>query len=288
MSWIISGFADEAAESADDQIIAVRDAGLTHIDPRSIDGYNISELPLEHAAALKQKFDTASITVNMLGTPIGKIDIADDFQIDQTKLDHVAKVGQALGCNQVRIFSYYNKNDQSKDAWRNESLSRLTQLKQRAQELGLVLYLENELHLFGDTCEPTLEIISALRDGKTFKTIFDFDNYNQVGEDVWQNWLKLRDVSDAFHLKESDSDCQHVPVGEGAGRIKDILTDAKTRGWTGCLSLEPHLAHSPAVMATGASGQANQRLADLSPAQSFVYAAKVAKSLLEEIDASFT
>ena len=285
MPWIFSGFSDEAGDSAEEQIAALASAGLRHIDVRSVDGFNITQLPLEDARVLRGKFDEAGIAVNMLGSPIGKVDITDDFEPELTRLDHVAAVANLLGSNRIRIFSYYNRSDVSQSDWQTTALRRLRALRTRAQERGMILYHENERHIFGDRVEQVLAILHELRDGKSFRAIFDFDNYNQSGEDVWESWLKLREMTDGFHLKESDADHQHMPLGQGVCRVRDILADALSRGWTGSLSLEPHLSRSPAVMATGPGGEHNQRLADLTPAQTFQYAAQQARNLLGEMAA---
>ena len=124
-------------------------------------------------------------------------------------------------------------------------------------DLGLVLYHENERHIFGDRLPGVKVIADELRGGSgdgPFRIIFDFDNFNQTGDDVWRNWLELRDQTDGFHVKDSDPNNQHVPAGRGVGKIREILSDALGRGWQGPLTLEPHLAHSAAVLATGPHG----------------------------------
>jgi sugar phosphate isomerase/epimerase len=195
----------------------------------------------------------------------------------------MAKLAPVFDCRAVRIFSYFNKSEKSHDEWQSESLRRLGVLREEAKNLGLVLYHENESHIFGENLQNVSAIANELRDGKTFRLIFDFDNYNQGGEDVWQNWQALKNVTDAFHLKDSTKDGQHVPIGQGAGYAREILRDALQNNWSGPLSLEPHLAHSDAVMATGPSGQANQEFKDLSAEECFYIAAQEAKKLLQEI-----
>lgn len=281
--WNLSAFADEAGLTIEEQIAAIQRAGLTHIDVRNLGEYNVSNLPLDIAKDAAKKLSDVYIKVGMLGSPLGKIDIADDFSTDIDRLRHVAEIAPIFDCNAVRIFSYYNKENRPAEEWKNESLRRLGALKDEAEKLGLVLYHENERHIFGDRCPEILEIINALRDGKTFRTIFDFDNYNQSGDDVWENWQKLKDVTDAFHLKDSTKENQHVPIGQGAGRAREILTAAAKNGWNGPISLEPHLAHSDAVMATGPSGEANQEFKNLSPADCFQIAAEIAQNLLKDV-----
>ncbi len=285
MSWTLSAFADEAGQTADEQIAALRGASIPCVDLRAIDGFSCIDLPVDGAESIRKKLADAEIRVAMFGSPIGKIDIDDDFETDRNRLRHLASLKDVFECNAVRIFSYYNKAARHLDEWAQVSLSRLRELRNEAGELGLVLYHENEREIFGDRLPEVHRIAEELRDAETFRMIFDFDNFNQSGDDVWANWEALRDQTDAFHLKDSDAANQHVPVGLGTGQVRPILEDAVARGWSGPVSLEPHLAHSPAVLATGASGTANQALEDLDDAACFQLAAEAARKLLEQISA---
>ncbi|MDF2439932.1 MAG: hypothetical protein JWN98_916 [Abditibacteriota bacterium] len=286
MSWSLSAFADEAGGSCEEQIAALQEAGLKHIDIRGMDSHNISSMPVEVARAAKQKLDAAGISVQMFGSPLGKIDIADDPQSDYDKLRHLAELSSIFDCRNVRIFSYYNKENRSHDAWQAESLKRLSALRDIARETGLVLYHENERHIFGDLGRDVQTIANQLRDQSTFRMIFDFDNFNQSGEDVWQTWQLLHAQTDAIHLKDSTAENQHVPVGRGNGRVREILQDAVVRGWSGLLAVEPHLQHSKAVMATGPSGQSNQQYAEMTANEAFQAACSEAKKLLQEVGAT--
>ena len=283
MTWTLSAFADEAGPTCDAQIEALKKAGLTHVDLRSVDEHNICALPAKNAKQIRRKLDEAGIQVLMFGSPIGKIDIADDFQIDLERLAHLGRLRPILGCSNVRLFSYYNKNGADAATWQKEALERLGLLRDRARKLGLVLYHENERLIFGDRCPEIQVLAEQLRDEETFRLIFDFDNFNQSGDDVWNNWQKLRDCTDAFHLKDSDDQNRHVPVGCGQGRVREILADATRRGWTGPLSIEPHLGRSKAVMATGPHGNPDESFANMSEAQSFHVAATTAVELVREV-----
>lgn len=290
MSWVLSAFADEASESIDEQVRALTEAQMTHIDLRLVDGTNIVELPLDHAEQVKAKLDAAGIAVCMYGSPIGKIDIADDIDIDIARVRHLGELKKIFGAEAVRIFSYYNKEEVGEDQWQAASVERLRRLVEVADECGLVLYLENEIKIFGDNCRR----VSILRDEvhrespDRFKLIFDFDNFIQNGDDVMDAWTALRDDIEAIHLKEAkrqpDGSYQHVPSGTGDGRIPEILADCAQRGWDGPLTLEPHLARSQAVLATGPHGEANQSVADLSPYDCFQVAAKAARGLLADVN----
>jgi len=287
MTWQLSGFADEAGDPIVEQIRATREAELRRVDLRFIDGVNISELPMETARAVRKALDDAGVSVLMLGSPIGKIDIADDFATDLARLEHLAEMAKVFDTNWVRIFSYFNNAEASEDAWAEASLDRLKRLRDAAGGLGLVLYHENEKHIFGDTLERVLRIREELRDGETFRLIFDFDNYNQCGDDVFADWEALRDATDAFHFKDSaelsPGVFQHVPMGQGTSRSKEILADAVACGWSGPVVLEPHLAHSSAVLATGPGGEENRAYAALGRMACYQVAADTAKKLLTDL-----
>ncbi|CAF1422433.1 unnamed protein product [Adineta steineri] len=279
--WTLSAFSDEAGASCDEQISAAKRAGLSRIDIRSIDGFNITTMPLENAKTIRNKLDDAGISVQMFGSPIGKIDVLDDVEIDIDKLRHLAALAPIFNCNSVRIFSYYNKTKISHVEWCNKSLSNLTRLRDEAEKLGLVLYHENERYIHGDRVADVKEIAN-LRSAN-FKTIFDFDNYQQSGEDVYKVWQSLADQTDSFHLKDSTSENMHVPVGLGNGQVEKILRDAVAQNWKGPVAVEPHLSHSEAVVLTGPSGIVNESYANMPSAESFYLAVETAKRLLNKI-----
>jgi sugar phosphate isomerase/epimerase len=281
--WTVSSFADEGGGSCDEQIAASQAAGLRFIDIRNMDGFNISVLPTEQAEIIKPKLDAAGISVQMFGSPVGKIDVLDDIEIDLVKIRHMGKLAPILGCNAIRLFSYYNKQGLTHEEWQVTTIERLAKLRDTARELGLVLYHENERHIFGDLGKDVRVLGDALRDA-TFRMIFDFDNYNQSGEDVWETWILLRDQVDAIHLKDS-IDGQHVPVGQGTGSVKKILRDAVARSWSGPLSIEPHLSHSGAVAATGPSGVENKAFGKMPPSESFRIACDAATAIFSELGA---
>jgi len=287
MAWRLSGFADEAGLALDDQIAATRAGGLSYLDLRGLGEHTIVNLPQDAARQSQQMLSDAGIAVNMFGSPVGKIDIADDFESQRQKLEHLGRMAEIFDCREVRVFSYFNREQVALETWQQRSIERLAALRDHARRLGLRLWCENERYIFGDRCGEVLKLANELYDPDAFQFIFDFDNFNQSGDDCWENWQRLKPYIGAFHLKESTADGTHVPVGEGAGQNEAVLRDALASGWEGSLSLEPHLAHSEAVMATGPHGQANQAMSDMSLKDAYVYAARAAQQLFERIGARY-
>ena len=282
MTWTLSAFADEAGGSTDAQIKALQRAGIDRIDPRSVDGHNIVDLPLDLAEKVRARYDAAGITVNMYGSPIGKIDIADDVQTDLDRLAHLGRLKDIFGCNAVRIFSYYNKQNAPKDAWKARAVDNLKRLCDLAARLDLVLYHENESHIYGDATDDVLDL-AGLRDGSTFMLIYDFANYIRTGEDGWQSWQKMKGTTDYFPFKDQKKSGEHVPMGQGETHAFEILKDAADSGWSGGCTLEPHLKHSAAVLATHAAGEGMKALKDMTEAECFQVAADGAIDVLRRI-----
>ena len=143
MAWTLSGFADEAGMDIDVQIETIKQAGFNYIDLRNLNDMNIAELPIDAAEQIKGKLGDAAIKVGMFGSPIGKIDIADDMQTDLDKLEHLGKLADIFDCRKVRVFSYFNEKGASPDEWRDESIKRLGQLRDQlpADSLGEIVGL---------------------------------------------------------------------------------------------------------------------------------------------------
>ena len=73
----LSAFADEYSSNFDEQIKGLLENDLHSIEPRNIDGVNISDITSEKAMDIRAKLDAADITISAIGSPIGKIAIDD-------------------------------------------------------------------------------------------------------------------------------------------------------------------------------------------------------------------
>ena len=278
MTWTLSAFADEAADSAADQIAALQQAKIDHVDLRSVDGINIVELPVDHATKVKQMLEDAGIKVGMYGSPIGKTDIADDVAIELGRLEHLGKMLDVFGATNVRIFSFYNKDGIPREDWKAQSFDKLGQLRNRAAELGLVLYHENETEVYGDHPDQIVELAELRTD--SFKLIYDFANYQRTGAEPWANWQRLKPVTDALHFKDQKKSGDHVPIGQGDTKAIEIMADAVATGWSGPCTLEPHLFMSDAVLATNVHGRGDTSLQRKSREELFQIAAENAHQLM--------
>jgi sugar phosphate isomerase/epimerase len=75
-----------------------------------------------------------------------------------------------------------------------------------------------------------------------FHAAFDPANYVFCGYDPWEGWLKARDYTTHFHVKDWVANEKHgCLAGTGGGMIPKIIADVQARGYTGFATLEPHL-----------------------------------------------
>ena len=280
MTWTLSAFADEAADSAADQIAALQQAKIDHVDLRSVDGINIVELPVDHARQVKQMLDGAGIKVGMYGSPIGKTDVSDPIDIELTRLDHLGKMLEVFGATDVRAFSFYNKEGLPGEAWKSQVFDKLAKLRDRAAELGLVIYHENETEVYGDHPDQIVELAELRND--SFKLIYDFANYQRTGAEPWANWQCLKPMTDALHFKDQKANGDHVPIGKGDTMANEIMADAVKTGWSGPCTLEPHLYMSDAVLSTNVHGQGDTSLEGKTREELFQIAAESAHKLMAD------
>jgi hypothetical protein len=148
--WTLSGFADEIDPDLTTQCAVMNDIGITHVEFRSAWDTNVLDLSdeqLEDAAKILTAHD---LSVSSIGSPLGKINIEDDFDAHLVRADRALAVAQRLGAPFIRIFSFFLRPDQAPERYRDEVLRRMAALAARTEPTGLVLLHENEKDIYGD------------------------------------------------------------------------------------------------------------------------------------------
>ena len=232
----IYAFADEADKSIDGQINAMLRNNLKGLEIRGVDGENISDISLDKAKEVKEKLDANGLITWSIGSPIGKINITDDFAPHLDKFKHTLEIANILGSKNIRLFSFYIPKNA--DIYKNEVLDRMGKFLEVAKNTGINLCHENEKGIFGDTPERCLELFKALPD---LKGIFDPANFVQCGVDTLKAWKLLKGNTYYMHIKDAKKDGFVVPSGFGDGNVKEIVENYIARGRKN-LTMEPHLA----------------------------------------------
>ncbi|MBR5309325.1 MAG: sugar phosphate isomerase/epimerase [Clostridia bacterium] len=241
--FFLSAFADEYSSEIDKQIEGLLENGVKGIEIRGVDGTNIADITLEKAEEIKAKFDKAGIKVTSIGSPIGKIKLADDFEAHLDKLRHVIAIAKILGTEKIRMFSFYMENGADYAACRAEVMEKLGKMLEIAKAEGITLCHENEKGIYGDNAERCLDIQKEF--GGEIKCIFDPANFIECEVETYPHAFNiLKDYIYYFHIKDAFGMGKIVPAGEGMGHIPEIMAEAdKLYDREVILTVEPHLTN---------------------------------------------
>lgn len=273
VKFITSAFADEYSDLLDEQIEALQKFGIGCIELRHADGKGVAEMTEEDVAAIKAKLDAAGIKVSAIGSPIGKVKLDGDLDAHFAMARRIFKMANVFGAKHVRVFSFYppdgeNIYDHKEAVYRN-----MRKLLDVADEYGVVLCLENESRLYGDTPESCYELCEAF--SGRLKIVFDTGNYALKGVETYPYaYNLLKKHIEYFHIKDAVYDSATgvgtvVPAGCGDAKIKEILNEyAKNSQTDVFVSLEPHLMDFGGLAALGGKSFENLKSYD-SPKDGF-------------------
>ncbi|MBR0138873.1 MAG: sugar phosphate isomerase/epimerase, partial [Firmicutes bacterium] len=224
---------DEAAESLGGQIAALKRNGIFLTELRSIDGINISRVSEAAAKEAKKALDGSGIKVWALGSPYGKVSLKEGFDekplFDQ--LRRLLDTAGVLGCDKLRVFSFY-------DAY--EQRSRVFDLLSRSVEIaagyGAGLYHENEKDIYGDVPERVLDLAEI----KGLHFVYDPANYVQSGVPSPVFLKGTAKLASYHHIKDMIAKTgEIVPAGEGDADIPGLIGSLREDT---VLTVEPHLS----------------------------------------------
>lgn len=267
----LCAFSDEASDSVEGQITALLRNNIKLIELRSIGGVNVKDFTDEQARDYAKKLVENGIKVWSIGSPLGKIDIAENFSEYEKTVRRVYEIANIFECDKVRVFSFYNAYGESEKVF--ENLRRMVKI---AGEYGITLYHENEKGVYGDVV-GRVENIAANVSGLKF--VFDPANYVQEGEDVTAALKKVGKQTAYFHIKDAiKGSGEIVPAGEGNGEIEKLISLV-----TGdkVFTLEPHLSLFTAYTAIDDTELKN-RYHFATNDESFDFAVNALKNLLKK------
>lgn len=232
----LAAFSDEASDRLAGQITALKRNGLSHMEIRGVEKINCADLKAEQAKEIRKAMDDAGMKIKTVGSPIGKINITDDFDGEMEKFLRLTETAEILGAEKIRIFSFYRNEVLEEQAGQQIALARLRKLADRAGDL--ILCHENEKGIYGDGWEFCRTIC---REIPKIKAVFDPANFVQCGVDTLRAWQELKEYTEYLHLKDALATGVVVPCGDGIGNVPYILGDYLDRGGR-FATLEPHLA----------------------------------------------
>lgn len=263
-----TGFADEAASDIDGQIRATQMLGWQNIESRNIDGKNLHDLGDDEFDVVYGKLQDAGIKINCFGSAIAnwakKIDEPFDSSLEEAKraIPRMKKLGTKL----IRIMSFAVLPDRGpEDQMEDKRFRRVRELHKMFVDEGLTPVHENCMNYGGMGRKYTLRLLENV---PGLKLVFDTGNPvnsldraiedNETRQSSWDFYWHVRDHVEYIHIKDGYWDAQKnesvfTYPGYGQGDVRLIVRDLISRGYTGGISIEPHIAvvfHDDLVQST--------------------------------------
>ena len=227
----LSAFSDEAGNSIQEQISALKRNGIALMELRSIDGKNVAEFTEDEAKSYQKQLEENGISVWSIGSPLGKVDIEVDFTEYCEKVRHVCKLANIFKTKKIRMFSFFKAYDEEEKVF-----AYLREMVKIGKEYGVDMCHENEKDVYGDTAERVLKIMQNV---EGLKYIYDPANYLQCGQSADETLSAFHATTEYFHIKDVVGDTgELVPAGYGDTKIKELIAKIDSEK---VLTLEPHL-----------------------------------------------
>ena len=242
----LSGFADEVYVNFEQQLDFFQSVGLNYIELRFIDGMNVLDISKEKLLQVKQMLSDRGIGVSAIASPIGKYGISQPFSPHFDRFKHAVDVASFLNTELVRVFSYYAPQGEDINKYREEVMERMTIKAEYLKESNVRMVHENESRIFGYSAENCVDIARSVNSDKLSLA---YDPANFVwGGDIVNNvevcWPLMKPYVTHIHIKDwklGSTDIGSLP-GEGDGQIEQLIKELVTSGYSGFVTLEPHMS----------------------------------------------
>ena len=280
-TYKITGFADEIANELTTQVTELKKLDMHYVEMRGVDGDNLIFHSDEKVKEIKTYLDDNGIRLSALGSPLGKIGITDDFAPHLESFKRAVEIAHKMDCKRIRMFSFYLPQGAKPSDFEGAVFERLGKFADYASANDVLLLHENEKGIYGEKAAECKKLMDAFY-GEHFKAIFDFANFVQAKEPVWEAYQLLKDYIDYLHIKDAKwENGSVVPAGYGDGHVGEIITDLLTSGFDGFLSLEPHLFNFSGFSLLEKDGKSiSENNAVLSGQEAFTLAYQSLKKLL--------
>lgn len=244
-----AGIGDEAAPDLPGQLAALDELGWRHLELRTIGGLPIARLDEATFAHSAERIRAAGVTVVCVASKIGDWSrpVTGDFALDLAELDVLARRCAVLGTRLVRVMSYPSGGLPEAE-WGRRARRRLRELARRAEDAGLLLAHENCAGWAGDRAERMLDLVTGV-DSPALRLLFDVGNGVAYGYPSAPTLAAVVQHVVHVHVKDAvtgpEGRVGFVPPGTGEAQVAKCLRLLLAHGYTGALSIEPHLHLRP-------------------------------------------
>ncbi|MBE5734365.1 MAG: sugar phosphate isomerase/epimerase [Clostridiales bacterium] len=228
----LCAFADEASSSLEGQIKALNENNIPYLEVRGINGKSVAGFTAEEAKEYQKQLSDNGLAVWSVGSALGKVDIACDFEDYKNTVRHVCEMANIFKTDKIRIFSFYKAYEE-----RNKVIDYLSQMVEIGKEYGVLMCHENEKGIYGDVADRCVDVLDNVKD---LKCVYDPANFIQCDEKADKTLALLHNRAIYFHIKDViEATQQIVPAGYGDGKIDKLIADISDDK---VLTLEPHLS----------------------------------------------
>ncbi|GAB1484117.1 hypothetical protein MASR2M78_29340 [Treponema sp.] len=263
MSIRYTGFADEAAAGIMGQIEATKRLGWTSIESRNIDGVNITDIDDATFDRVEAALKDSGVRIDCFGSAVANWSKdprkEEDFNRSVEELKRAIPRMQRLGTKMIRGMSFAVVRDEEPDSPHIQKMviEKVNVLVQMCEEAGILYLHENCMNFGGLSWEHSLRLVDGIK-SPAFALVFDtgnppftFDRRNSYQlQSSWEFYSNVKPFIKHIHIKDAEyigpsggifPKAKFTFPGEGHGDVVRIIEDVVNSGWSGFLSIEPHM-----------------------------------------------
>lgn len=257
---ILSGFADEGAEKAEEQMTMLAALGMSWYSLRFVDlgegVKNAMQLRRAEIRRLQRLHAESGIRVASLGSPIGKVKLVDAEDGTHNRYvpfarylkEEVARAIDLAGAFETRLirgFSFYHPRGSRPEDFLDLAAERLARIAQKCQEAGVFFGLEVEANLVGQNGRLLAQLWRKV-DNPHLLLVFDGGNLasqNLGPTETFAAYQAMKRGIGWMHIKDYRIDPQlewkgfvdeerlknFVPADQGDAAHEAVLRDFRER-----------------------------------------------------------
>ncbi len=241
----LSAFADEATYEFAGQVDFLIKQGVNYIEPRFFDGQeNIMNLNDSQLKEAKKILDDNNVEVSAIGSPIGKVKLDEPFEDHLEKVKHAIELAEFFDTKKIRMFSYYAPDGKNIFDYHDQVIERMLKKVELLKDIDIVMVLENEADIYGQSPEKAVELVEAV-DSPKLRLCYDPANFT-VGLGITDNiqscWPIMKPYVSHIHIKDwkVGAPLGSMP-GQGDAQIKPLLKELADMNYADFITMEPHL-----------------------------------------------
>jgi sugar phosphate isomerase/epimerase len=238
----ITAFADEISPDLNEQVETLARLGVGGLDLRSVGGTNVLDLSLDQLEKILDRVQEAGIKISCIGSPVNKVKY--DVMTQAREFDRLKRacyVAQRMNTQRVRLFTPEVPEGREEEL-APKVIDWMREQRRLAMDQGVILIHENDARFWGAYPENAKRMFGELGNAN-FRAVYDFANDVLLGyrPKDWFPWLLP--YLDTIHIKDAKAETREiVPAGQGDSDMEETLQYLEKEGWSGNLTLEPHLS----------------------------------------------